>query len=97
MYCAQLDQLLDEHSALTLLLYRQEGRTEGWYRTEQEWERECEKLRSVEKELSRLTAELLQHRREHGCGETGRLITEGTESLLAPELSSPVPRRGDIC
>ena len=80
MYCEQLDQLLDEHSALTMLLFRQEGRTEGWYRTREEWERECEKLRAVERELGLVTAELAQHRRQHGCGGPGFLTTEHTEA-----------------
>jgi hypothetical protein len=82
MYCEQLEQLLDEHSSLTMLLFRQEGRTQGWYRTEEEWECECEKLRSVEQELAHVTAELAQHRRQHGCGAAEwHITTEDTESL----------------
>jgi hypothetical protein len=77
MYCQELDRLLDQHSALTMELFRQDGRTQGWYHTIDEWERECAKLRAMEEELERLISALAAHRRQHGC--VADLATEATK------------------
>ena len=67
MYCEELDRLLDTHSSLTLEFFRQDVRAQGFYADTEEWLRECRKLQEVEEQLNQVTAELADHRRQHGC------------------------------
>lgn len=81
MYCEELDRLLETHSSLTLEFFRQDVRTQGWYASKEEWARECQKLQAVEEELNQVTADVADHRRQHGCGAVRHLATEDTERL----------------
>ena len=85
MYCEELDRLLDTHSTLTLEYFRQDVRTQGWYANTEEWQRECRKLQAVEEELNRVTADVADHRRQHGCGAADPLglTTENTVNAEA--------------
>ena len=81
MYCEELDRLLDTHSSLTLEFFRQDVRAQGWYASTEEWARECQKLQAVEQEMDRVAADVVDHRRRHGCGTVPHLATEDTERL----------------
>jgi hypothetical protein len=77
--------LLDTHSTLTLEFFRQDVRTQGWYASTEEWERECRKLQALEEELNRVTADVADHRRRHGCIGSNDLTTPRLCSGQAPD------------
>jgi hypothetical protein len=81
MYCEELDRLLAVHSKLTLEYFRQDVRTQAWYASDEEWARECEKLQAAEQEMDRVAADVVDHRRRHGCGTVLHLATEDAERL----------------
>ena len=88
MYCEELDRLLEVHSTLTLEFFRQDVRTQEWYASTEEWERECQKLQAVEQELNRVAADIVDHRRQHGCGAADPLglTTLRLRSGQAPDM-----------
>jgi hypothetical protein len=67
MHCQELERLLEAHSALTLEYFRQDGRTQQFYASDEEWVTECKRLSLLEEKLERLAADLADHRRQHGC------------------------------
>ena len=71
MHCRELERLLEAHSALTLEYFRQEGRAEEFYASDEEWVGECKRLQELEEQLDRVTTDLADHRRRHHCGEQG--------------------------
>jgi hypothetical protein len=82
MYCEELDRLLEVHSRLTLEYFRQDVRTQAWYGSAEEWARECQKLEAAEQEMDRVAADVVDHRRRHGCGGADAL------ALSTPRLRS---------
>lgn len=82
MYCEELDRLLAAHSTLTLEYFRQDVRTQQWYASTEEWARECQKLQAAEQEMDRVAADVVDHRRQHGCGAVDPL------GLTTPRLHS---------
>jgi DNA phosphorothioation-dependent restriction protein DptG len=86
MYCEELDRLLDTHSALTLEFFRQDVRTQGFYSDTEEWLRECRKLEQVEEQLQQVTAQLADHRRQHGCAANNDSPPVRLEPVSATEV-----------
>ena len=83
MHCEELDRLLKTHSTLTMEYFRQDGRTQEFYASDEEWVAECKRLAALQEDLERVAAELADHRRRHGCGGTEGLLVAGeTETRM---------------
>jgi hypothetical protein len=67
-YCDELDRLLEAHSELTLEFVQQDGRTQDFFATDDEWAAECLRLQALEQQLGQVTADVVDHRRLHHCG-----------------------------
>lgn len=81
MHCDELERLLETHSTLTMEYFRQDGRTQEFYASEEEWVAECKRLQALEEELERVAADLADHRRQHRCDNHQVLIgTAGSEA-----------------
>jgi hypothetical protein len=79
MHCEELDRLLDAHSALTMEYFRQDGRTQEFYASDEEWVAACKRLAAIQEQLECVAAELADHRRQHGCGQIAHLPPEATQ------------------
>jgi hypothetical protein len=77
----ELDRLLDTHSSLTLEYFRQDVRAQGWYASQEEWARECQKLQALEQEMDRVAADVVDHRRRHGCGTAAPPVLTPVETV----------------